>query len=204
MEKTTSDSTYYPATAMPDRDWWAALWPDPEGVLRAAGIEQNMLVIDLCCGDGYFTAPLGRIVSPHPVVGVDLSSEMLAMARKELAQHQVDNVTLIEGDAGALPKLVDEPVDFVFIANTFHGVPDQTGLSRAVREVLKPGGKFAIVNWYPRPREETPVLDQPRGPATHMRMAPEAVQQVVEPAGFAHKNLVDVGPYHYATIFEAQ
>ena len=24
-------SGFFPATAMPDREWWGALWPDPEG-----------------------------------------------------------------------------------------------------------------------------------------------------------------------------
>lgn len=32
-----SDSGIYPATVMPDRDWWRSLWPDPEGVMRMAG-----------------------------------------------------------------------------------------------------------------------------------------------------------------------
>ena len=55
-------SANFPATSMPDRDWWAALWPDPEGVLRQVGVEPGMTVLDLCCGDGYFTAPLARLV----------------------------------------------------------------------------------------------------------------------------------------------
>ncbi|HHB12481.1 MAG TPA: hypothetical protein ENK62_04715 [Chromatiales bacterium] len=41
------------------------------------------------------------------------------------------------------------------MANTFHGVPDKTGLARAVHTALKPLGRFAIVNWYRRPRENT-------------------------------------------------
>jgi predicted methyltransferase len=47
---------------MPDRDWWAALWPDPKDIVRLLGVERSMQVVDLCCGDGYFTAPLARIV----------------------------------------------------------------------------------------------------------------------------------------------
>lgn len=30
----------YPASSMPDRDWWAALWPHPEKVLAQLGIRQ--------------------------------------------------------------------------------------------------------------------------------------------------------------------
>ncbi|NIP64400.1 MAG: methyltransferase, partial [Gammaproteobacteria bacterium] len=39
---------------MPDRDWWNALWPDPEEIVRLVGVEAGMNVVDLCCGDGYF------------------------------------------------------------------------------------------------------------------------------------------------------
>ena len=47
----------------------------------------------------------------------------------------------------------------------------------------------------------TPVLDQPRGPEFNLRMKPEEVQSVVEPAGFVLDKMVDVGPFHYAAIF---
>ncbi len=75
------------------------------------------------------------------------------------------------GDAIALSCLVSIPVDFAPIANTFHGVPDQLALAREIAAVLAPRGRFAIINWHPRPREETPVLDQARGPRTELRMS---------------------------------
>ena len=89
------------------------------------------------------------------------------------------------------------PWTFVFIANTFHGVPDKITLSKGVYDVLKKGARFAIINWYRRPREGTTDLDQPRGPETDLRMEPEDVRAVVEPAGFVFERIVDVGPYHY-------
>lgn len=73
----------FPATAMPDRDWWAALWPDPDGVLRALGIRPGMTVVDLCCGDGYFTAPLARIVQGR-MHAVDIDPEMIEQTRAAL------------------------------------------------------------------------------------------------------------------------
>jgi SAM-dependent methyltransferase len=79
---------------------------------------------------------------------------------------------LIEGDAYDVAKLVPRLVDYVLIANTFHGVPDKLRLARAVAAVLKPGGEFAVVNWHRRPREKTTVLGKARGPRTDMRMKP--------------------------------
>ena len=200
MAKET-EPEFYRAVGMPDRDWWQALWPDPEGVMRKVGAAPGVRVVDLCCGDGYFTAPLSRLVQPAEVIAVDLSADMLRMAKAEVAASGADNVTFVEGDAGDLPDLVNEPVDLVIIGNTFHGVPDQTEMAQAVREVLEPGGHFVVINWYPIPREQTPVLDMPRGPATDLRMSPETTKGVVEPAGLREVKVIDVGPYHYAAIF---
>ncbi len=196
-----TDCGFYRAVGMPDRDWWQALWPDPEGVMRKVGAAPGVRTVDLYCGDGYFTAPLSRLVHHAEVIAVDLSADMLRMAKEEVAANGADNVTFIEGGADDLDELVTDPVDLVIIGNTFHGVPDQTEMAQAVREVLEPGGHFVVINWYPIPREQTKVLDMPRGPATEIRMSPETTKRVVEPAGLREVKVIDVGPYHYAAIF---
>ena len=93
-----------------------------------------------------------------------------------------------------------EPVDLVLMANTFHGVPDQTRLAGGIRKVLRPERVFAVVNWHSLPREKTIVLGQPRGPATGLRMAPAAVGAAVAPAGFRIARIVELPPYHYGIL----
>lgn len=191
---------FFPATAMPDRDWWTALWPDPKRVLRALGLTPQMTVVDLCCGDGYFTAVLSAIVGGK-VYGVDIDPAMLDLARHELRERGAEVRDLLCADARDLPAVLPAKVDFVLIANTFHGVPDKPGLARAVAAVLKPDGRFAVVNWHPLPREKTAVLGKPRGPKTELRMSPQDVRKSVEPAGFALDKLIELPPYHYAAVF---
>jgi ubiquinone/menaquinone biosynthesis C-methylase UbiE len=192
----------FQGTSMPDRDWWSALWPDPQGLLQQIGIRRGMSVLDLCCGDGYFTGPLAALVDGR-LAALDLDPAMIELAKAEVERSGASVRQWICADAtSALAKHLDEPVDFVLIANTFHGVPDQIGLACSVREVLKPDGLFCIVNWHPAPREETVVLGKPRGPRTEMRMSPEAVRTVVETAGFSMQRVVDLPPYHYAALFE--
>ncbi len=86
------------------------------------------------------------------------------------------NCDFVAGDAYDIARLWKRPVDFVFLANAFHGVPDQPRLARSVRDALKRSGRFAIVNWHPRAREETTVLGEPRGPRTELRMPPRTVK----------------------------
>jgi ubiquinone/menaquinone biosynthesis C-methylase UbiE len=189
---------FFPATAMPDADWWQALWTDPLDVLNRIGVEAGMVVVDLCCGDGLFTAPLCGIASR--VYAIDIDPKMLDRARALVGK--AGDCRFMVADAMNIAAVVPKPVEYVFLANTFHGVPDQTGLARAVAVVVKPGGLFGIVNWHRRPREETVVLGQPRGPRTEMRMEPDEVARMVEPAGLRLRRTVELPPYHYGVIFE--
>ena len=184
---------------MPDAEWWSALWPDPTGVLAAAGLAQDTDAIDLCSGDGWFTAPMAAIA--RRVTAIDIDANLLEQSRVRLAEQGVANCDFILGDAYDIAKLVQRKVDFVFLANAFHGVPDQTRLARAVREALAPGGRFAIVNWHQRPREETTVLGQPRGPKTQLRMSPNQTVTAVAGAALALDKIVELPPYHYGAIF---
>lgn len=192
----------FPATGMPDRSWWKALWPDPEAVLRSLGVRPGMTVADLCCGDGYFTAPLAALVGGR-VHALDIDREMIERARAEVALRGASVIEWICGDARKADRLVGKRVDYVLMANTFHGVPRQTELARAVAATLKPGGRFAIVNWHAIARERTTVLGKPRGPKSEMRMSPDRTRAAVEPAGFELADLVELPPYHYGALFRA-
>jgi SAM-dependent methyltransferase len=193
-------SGFFEGTGMPDPGWWEALWPNPAKVASDVGIRPGMVVVDLCSGDGWFTVPIAKIA--QSVVAVDIDGDMVQAAKARFAERGgVANCTLVEADAYDLVKILREPVDHVFLANAFHGVPDKPRLARSVRDVLRAGGLFTVVNWHAIPREETPVLGQPRGPATELRMTPAQTIAAVEPGGMTFRNLVEVSPYHYGAIF---
>jgi SAM-dependent methyltransferase len=114
----------------------------------------------------------------------------------------VTNCEFVTGDAYDIASLAPRPADVVFMANAFHGVPDPLRLARAVRDALKPAGRFAVVNWHRRPREDTKVLGEPRGPKTELRLTPEQTIAAIEPGGLKLARLIEVPPYHYAAVFE--
>jgi ubiquinone/menaquinone biosynthesis C-methylase UbiE len=189
---------FFTGTEMPDANWWEALWPDPAGVLAAVGLEAGTSAVDLCCGDGWFTLPMAK--TARHVTAVDIDAQLLGAARKRLREAGVTNCDFKEGDAYDLPSVV-RSADFIFLANVFHGVPDKPRFIRAMTETLVPGGKFVVVNWHAKPREETTVLDLPRGPRTALRMTPE---QTVASAGAVLQfvKTVEVPPYHYAVVWQ--
>jgi len=191
---------FFEGTGMPDAGWWEALWPDPAMVLDKAGLRPGMEVVDLCAGDGWFT----RIIAQRAthVFAVDIDRKLLALSQTRLHENGIANCSFIAGDAYDLQRLVGRAVDFVFLANAYHGVPDKPRLCRAIYDALVPGGVLAIVNWHARPREETKVLGEPRGPKTEMRMTPEETIASAAGSGLVFKETAEVSPYHYATMFQ--
>lgn len=192
---------FFEGTGMPDPGWWEALWPDPAKVLEAVGLRPGMDVIDLCSGDGWFTLKIAQVA--RHVTSIDLDSKMLDVARIRLADSGSHNCDFITGDAYDLAALVPAQTDMVFLANAFHGVPDRGRLVRSVRETLRSGGLFVVINWHARPREQTTILGAPRGPATELRMTPEQTMEPAHAGGLEFVRTVDLPPYHYACIFKA-
>jgi SAM-dependent methyltransferase len=191
---------FFEGTEMPNAGWWEALWPDPAGVLARVGIRSGMDVIDLCSGDGWFTLQIAKLA--RHVVAIDIDPDLLQVARHRLMEGGATNCDFVAGDAYDLVRLWRQPVDFIFLANAFHGVPDRPRLARSVRDALKPAGRFAIINWHQRPREQTTVLGEPRGPRTELRMSPEQTIEAAETEGLRFAALVDVPPYHYGVVLE--
>lgn len=191
--------TEFQNTGMPDWDWWGELWPDPAGVLDDVGLLEADSLVDIACGDGYFTIPAAEHV--ETVYGVDLNTDLLAALGDHADEAGVE-ITAVEGDARDLPDLLPEPVEAALLANVFHGVDDRPGFARQVYEVLEPGGRFVLINWDARPREETTLLGEPRGPPSELRIGPEVTHEAVEDAGFTVVETVELPPYHHAVVCE--
>ena len=169
---------FFEDTEMPNAGWREALWPDPAGVLASVGVTPNMTVMDLCSGDGWFTLQIAKLAK-H-VVAIDIDANLLKVARHRLAESSVRNCDFVAGNAYDLDRLWPRAVDFVFLANAFHGVPDRKRLARSVHDALVPSGLFAVVNWHQRPREETTILENRAAQGPEFRMSPDQTPRAVE------------------------
>jgi ubiquinone/menaquinone biosynthesis C-methylase UbiE len=99
-------------------------------------------VLDVGCGTG---TTLEAIVSAHPEVlawGIDLSPEMIAVARKRLGE----TVQLQVADAEHLP-LPDATVDLVVCVDSLHHYPQPKAALAEMHRVTRPGGGLVIGEW---------------------------------------------------------
>jgi len=190
-------------TSMPDRDWWGALWPEPADTLLQVGLRPGMAMLDVGCGYGLFTIPAARLVAPSPAVGLDIDAEVLEEG-KTLASD-LPNCSWVWGDLRQLNQTFATPFDLVFLHSTLHGIEEKADLVRGVHALLAPGGRFAVVNWLPIPREQTIWQGHPRGPKQEVRMGPEATVELVREAvpELRLERTVPLPPFHYGLIFVA-
>lgn len=99
-------------------------------------------LLDVGCGPGTLTVDLARRVAPGGVVGVDVSSEVIA----EAAAHADDNgdvdVTFLAGDFRAL-DLEPASFDVVHAHQVLQHLRDPIGALAAMYDLAKPGGLVA-------------------------------------------------------------
>jgi ubiquinone/menaquinone biosynthesis C-methylase UbiE len=132
-------SGFFPAAAMPYRGG-GRVRARPRGGAGGAKRAEGTACLDLCCGDGYFTTSLSCLARPCRVYAMDLEAGLIEYARRHVVERgEGELVAFAVEDAMRLARYVPEPVGFVLLANTFHGVPHNTGLACGVRKVLAPG-----------------------------------------------------------------
>jgi ubiquinone/menaquinone biosynthesis C-methylase UbiE len=107
-------------------------------------LHEGEVVLDLGSGGGIDVLLSARRVGPSgKAYGLDMTDEMLALARENRRRAGVDNVEFLKGEIEAIP-LPDSSVD-VIISNCVINL--STDKSRVIAEafrVLKPGGRFAV------------------------------------------------------------
>jgi SAM-dependent methyltransferase len=123
-------------------------------------LESGERVVDVGCGAGFDTILAADQVGPHGrVIGVDMTPEMLAKARRTVDELGLDHVEIREGLAEQLP-LEDDWADVVISNGVINLCPDKATVFAEIHRVLRPGGtlQFAdIANGNPVP--DTAVRD---------------------------------------------
>src|SRR6478752_4148021 len=108
------------------------------GVLARAGLRPGQRVLDLGTGTGAVAARASEIVGPSGhIVGVDISREMLAQARRRFLESNLANVTLQEGRAEEIPA-DDAAFDVVLASLSLMFAIDRLAAAQEIARVLRP------------------------------------------------------------------
>ena len=109
-----------------------------------ANLKPGETVVDLGCGGGLDVFLAAAKVGPTgKVIGIDMTPEMLALARSNAAKAKVSNVEFYQSTIDKLP-LMDASVDCVISNCVINLATDKPAVFREIARVLKTGGRLAV------------------------------------------------------------
>jgi ubiquinone/menaquinone biosynthesis C-methylase UbiE len=103
-------------------------------------LRDGMSLLDVGCGPGTITADLAGRIPAGTVVGVDLPSDVIGAAQRDLGSA---NLRFEVGDVYAL-AFDDESFDLVFAHQVLQHLGDPVAALREMRRVLRAGGQVAV------------------------------------------------------------
>ena len=126
---------------------WMA--PVSDQLIKSNGISSGQTVLDVATGTGQPALTIARkIVGPKgKVVGVDLSPEMIEVAKEEAAYLGLTNIVFQVVKDESLSMFSDNTFDSVVCRNGLMFMPDPVKALKAFLRVLKPGGKASVTVW---------------------------------------------------------
>lgn len=120
---------------------------------RVIGTTPSGKVLDVGCGPGRLAAHLAREAPGLTVTGIDISPDMIALARQRAtATNLTDRLDFQVADVGALP-FPDNEFDLVVSTLSLHHWPDPIRGLTEIRRVLKPNGQayiYDLADWVSR------------------------------------------------------
>jgi demethylmenaquinone methyltransferase/2-methoxy-6-polyprenyl-1,4-benzoquinol methylase len=129
--------------------WYDALahaseWPFTVRGLRMLKVQAGERVLEIGCGTGHGLAWI--VQAAGRADGIDLSSGMLAVARKRTVLRSASPVHLVRGDAADLPY-GPASFDAAFMSFTLElfDTPELPAVLAECRRVLRPGGRLGVV-----------------------------------------------------------
>lgn len=122
-------------------------------LLDAAEISSDSTVLDIGCGSGRTTRDAARIAAAGSVLGVDLSSRMIELARRSAECEHLANVAFEQVDAQVYP-FPEEAFDVAISRSgaMFFGRPS-TAFANIAR-TLRADGRLVLLAWQPLERNE--------------------------------------------------
>ena len=116
-------------------------------LVDALGINKQMHILDVGCGDGTTALPLAK--HGANVVGIDIARNLVAAGNARAKSAGLENLRFEHGDASALTNVEDDTFDLTISIFGAMFCPKPLDVAREMVRVTKPGGRVIMGNWIP-------------------------------------------------------
>lgn len=171
-------------------------WQMPDRLLDYLLLKEGETVVDIGAGTGYFSMLFARKVGRKGTVyALDVDESMVKLIEKRARKEGFDNVRakLVPFESPGIEKGV---ADLVFICDTYLFFENRVEYMQRVRDVLKRGGRLAIVSFNGN-------ADIPGAPPRHKMIPKEQAISEIRSAGFSLEAEFLFLPYQDFLLFRA-
>ena len=137
-------------------EWYSDLLEKEEGtyqkelilpnLVRLMNIKKGEMVLDLACGQGFFSRELYKLGAK--VMGVDISGELISLAEKIGVEEKI-KIDYKVSSADNLSFIKDNSLDKIVIVLAIQNIENVLGVFRECKRILKPSGKLFLVLNHP-------------------------------------------------------
>lgn len=167
-------------------------WQMPDRVIAVLALKPGQVVADIGAGTGYFSVRLAKSAAAPKVLAADIEASMVDHIRQRAQKEGLTNVVPVH--AAADRTNLPEPADVVLIVDTYHHIGNRVAYFTALKSLLKPGGRLAIIDF---------KKDSPDGPPVQFRFTPDQITSELGQAGFRLHAQHDFLPRQMFLIYTA-
>jgi ubiquinone/menaquinone biosynthesis C-methylase UbiE len=160
-------------------------------LLRLGGAEH---VVDYGAGTGVYTVAIAAALPDGRVYAVEALPELVELLREKITPELASRICVVETQDNVVP-LDGGEADLVVMVDVLHHLHDQPDALEEVVRVLRPGGRFVVVDWTD--------TDRPLGPPKDHVLSKAAVLEILAGMGLEVAETHEPGElfqYHLAVI----
>ena len=146
----------------------------PDVLLQKLAVPPGSTILDVGCGNGFFTFPAAvGMGEAGMVIAADISEHMLALLDR---RNPPDNVQILQIEEVSM-DVEDDSVDAVVGIAVYHEFKAPLQNLNEISRILKPGGKVLFLDW-------DPAAEKDRGPGNHHRITMAQAASDLESSGY--------------------
>lgn len=166
-------------------------------VFKKIGLEENMHVGDLGCGNlAFYALTAAKLVGKNgQVYAVDILKSALSAVDTRITQEGLKNIKTVWSNLELVGATNIPPasLDAAFIHNVLFQAGEHDNFLKETARLLKIGGKLMIIDWK--------KIASPFGPPVKDRPEPQLIIGMATKAGLKLTEEFEAGPYHFGLIF---
>ncbi len=154
----------------------------PDILLQRLATPPGSTILDLGCGNGFFSFPAAVAMGEGMVIAADVSEPMLSLLNQ---RNPPENIQVLPVEEVKM-DIEDDSVDATVMIALYHEFKSPSDNLAEIKRVLRPEGKLMILDW-------DPLAERERGPSKDHRVSESKVLSDLGSAGFKvdeHENYV--------------